>query len=233
MTKRTLSDRVADINDEVERFASFDHATRRFIAYAITLVPELRPLISLNEGPAGNPPVPFAVSAEEAAERARAYDLLPLLRSCTAKGAQGQRQRRLNFGALLELANVDLRSRRLTTLPAFIFCYERIVGPAWRELLPLAWKESVLQRRKKAPPRQLPLDPRLRDDAAVPRSWRTTPRRGSFPRWPTRTPSPARRCWRGSSARRRLSPRPRSRPGSRPESRPATARRCPCPLPSA
>ena len=181
MTKRTLDDRVADINDEVERFASFDHPTRRFIAYAITLVPELLPLINLNDGPAGNPPVPFAVSAEEAAERARAYEVLPLLRSCTAKGAQGQRQRRLNFGALLEPAGVDLRRKRLTTLPGFIFCYERIVGPAWRELLPLAWKTSVLQRRKKAAPRQLPLDPRLRDDMAVPSKLEDDPAPWFFP----------------------------------------------------
>ena len=181
MTKRTLTDRVADINDEVERFSSFDHSTRRFIAYAITLVPDLLPLINLNDGPAGNPPMPFVVSVEEEAERAKAYELLPLLRLGTGKGAQGRRQRRLNFGALLEPAGVDLRRKRLTTLPAFIFCYERIVGPAWRELLPLAWKESVLQRRKKAAPRQLPLDARLRDDAGVPSKLEDDPAPWFFP----------------------------------------------------
>ena len=139
------------MNDEVERFASFDHATRRFIAHAISLVPQLRPLINAGAGTAGNPPVPLVVSEKEAAERDAAYRVLPLLRTCTAKGDRGRRQRRLEFGALLEPARVDLRWKRLTTLPAFLFCYERIVGPAWRELLPLAWKEAVHQRRKASP----------------------------------------------------------------------------------
>jgi hypothetical protein len=106
--------------------------------------------------------------------------VLPLLRACTGKGAAGRRQRRLEFGALLEPARVDLRWKRLTTLPAFLFCYERLAGPAWRELLPLAWKEAVHQRRRKTPP-QLPLDGRLREDAAVPSALENEPAPWYFP----------------------------------------------------
>ena len=181
MDRRNITERALDIADEVERFASFDLPTRRFIAHAIALVPDLHPIINRGETVAGNPPLPFEVSEQEAAERAAAYVHIPALRACTAKGRVGQRQRRLNFALLLEPARVDLKWKRLTTLPAFIFCYERIIGPAWRELLPLAWKESVLQRRKKAPPRQLPLDARLREDAAVPSRLENEPAPWFFP----------------------------------------------------
>jgi len=180
MTRVSFSDRMVDLNDEVERFASFDHPTRRFIAYAITLVPELRPLINVSELHAGNPAAPFVVTEKEATERAAAYSELSQLRACTAKGTEGQRQRRLLFGLLLEPARVDVRAKRLKSLPAFIFCYERIVGPAWRELLPLAWKETVQQRRKRPAP-QLPLDARLREDAAVPRVLEHEPAPWFFP----------------------------------------------------
>jgi hypothetical protein len=107
------------------------------------------------------------VSAEEQAERDHAYASIPNLRNCRAKGARGQRLRRQHFGDLLAMAKVDLRSKRLTTRPAFIFCYERLVGAEWRELLIPCWKEAALQRRTRGPV-QLPLDRRLRDDASVP-----------------------------------------------------------------
>jgi hypothetical protein len=152
---------------EIERFASFDHPTRRFIAYAMTFVPHLLDYIGNPPAVGGNPPAPFAVSAEEQAERAAAYAAIPKLRDCRAKGAEGQRLRRQHFGDLLAMAKVDLRWKRLTGRPALIFCYERLVGAEWRELLIPLWKESALQRRKRGPV-QLPLDRRLRDDASVP-----------------------------------------------------------------
>jgi hypothetical protein len=181
MTARSITDRALDMNDEIERFASFDHATRRFIAHAIWQVPELRPLVSDNTGVAGNPPLAFVHTGREAAERAAAYRAIPEIRACTARGAAGQRQRRLAFGLLLEPARVDIRWKRLTTFPAFMFCYERVMGPAWRQLLAPAFVEAFWQRRKKAPAHQLPLDPRLREDRAVPRSLENEPAPWYFP----------------------------------------------------
>lgn len=182
MTARSITDRVIDMNVEIERFAAFDHPTRRFIAHAISLVPELRPLINTNRVHADNSPAPFVVGEAESAERAAAYAALPTLRACTATGLAGQRERRLEFGALLEPARVDLRWKRLTSLPAFLFCYERIAGPAWRELLPLAWKEAALERRRRVKRgAQLPLDPRLFDDASVPDLLRDEPAPWYFP----------------------------------------------------
>lgn len=156
---------------EIERFASFDHPTRRFIAHAMTFVPQLVEFIGNPPGIGGNPPAPFAVSADEQAERAAAYAAIPKLRDCRARGAEGQRLRRQQFGDLLAMGKVDLRWKRLTSRPALIFCYERLVGAEWRELLIPLWKEAALQRRKRGPvqsPVQLPLDRRLRDDASVP-----------------------------------------------------------------
>ena len=152
---------------EIERFASFDYPTRRFIAYALRLVPELADYIGDPSGIADNPPAPFLVGEQEQRERAAAYDALPLLRSCRARGRDGQRQRRILFGDLLTMAKVDLRWKRITTKPAFIFLYERLAGAEWRELLVPCWNEATLQRRRKGPT-QLPLDARLRDDTAVP-----------------------------------------------------------------
>ena len=152
---------------EIERFASFDHPTRRFIAHALTYVPELARFIGDPPGVADNPAAPFIVGPKEQQERAAAYDSLPLLRSCRAGGRQGQRQRRLMFGDLLGMARVDLRWKRLTTMPAFIFLYERLAGAEWRELLVPCWNEAVFQRRRKGAT-QLPLDARLREDSAVP-----------------------------------------------------------------
>lgn len=152
---------------EIERFVSFDHSTRRFIAYALTLQPEFAARISENQGIAGNPIVPFVVSSQEVAEREQAYTLLPRLRACQAKGDAGRHERRLHFADLLTVAKVDLRWKRLKSIAPFIFLYERIAGPSWRQLLPLCWKEAVLQRRKKGNT-QLPLDPRLIDDASAP-----------------------------------------------------------------
>ena len=179
--RRNIADRALDLAGEVALYAAFDLPTRRFIAHALSLVPQLRPIINPNIGLAGNPPLPFAVGEIEAAARTAAYAHIAPLRACTGKGAAGQRERRLAFGLLLEPARVDLRWKRLTSLAAFQFCYERLVGPAWRELLPLAWKESVLQRRKQAAPRQLPLDPRLREDAMVPRSLEDDPAPWFYP----------------------------------------------------
>ena len=152
---------------EIERFAAFDYCTRRFIAYALQQVPELATFIGDPPGVAENPPAPFIVSPEEQQERAAAYDVLPLLRSCRGKVREGQRSRRLLFGDLLGMAKVDLRWKRLTTLHAFIFLYERLAGADWRELLVPCWNEAALQPRKKGPV-QLPLDVRLREDEAVP-----------------------------------------------------------------
>jgi hypothetical protein len=66
------------------------------------------------------------------------------------------------------MAKVDLRWKRLTARPQFIFCYERLVGAEWRQLLVPCWNEAALQRRRKGPV-QLPLDRRLTDDASIPR----------------------------------------------------------------
>lgn len=181
MKKRPILDRAAQLVDEVERYAVLDLNTRRFIAYAISLVPELRAITNLEEGVAGNEPLPFVVSVDEAAERAAAYAYLPVLRACTAKGSRGKRERRLQFGLILELARVDLKWKRLTDFPAFFFCYERLLGPSWRELLRPAWEEALLQRRKKAAPRQLPLVAELREDRAVPSLLENDPAPWFFP----------------------------------------------------
>lgn len=168
--KRSITESLAlDAAIEIERFAAFDHPTRRFIAYALSRVPELEDLMGNNSLPGGNAALPFIVSDDEAAERDAAYAALPRLRACTAPGEAGARERRLAFGDLLAMAVVDLRWKRLTAIAPFLFCYERLAGPQWRELLPLCWKEAALQRRRKAQPHvQLPLDGRLREDAAVP-----------------------------------------------------------------
>lgn len=182
MKTRPLTDKMADMATEVERFASFDLPTRRFIAYAISLVPELRPLINDSELHAGNASLPFTVPAAEAKKRAAAYAPLPEIRSSNGYGTEGQRQRRLAFGALLEMAYVDVGHRRLTSLPAMMFCYERIAGPYWRELIPLCWKEAALQRRRRGQSRVMPpLDPRLREDSAVPDKLRDEPAPWFFP----------------------------------------------------
>lgn len=152
---------------EIERFASFDHSTRRFIAYAMYFVPRLVPPVWQQEV-SGNQPLPFVVSDEEREARRSAYAPLHRLRGCKATGRAGQRERRLLFGELLGMALVDLRWKRLTAFPQFFFCYERLVGPSWRQMFGPCWKEAVYQRRKKGGV-QLPLDPRLKDDAAVPR----------------------------------------------------------------
>jgi hypothetical protein len=167
MTRWRLDGMPVTASIEIERFASFDHQTRRFIAYALRQVPELASFIGDPPGVAENPPAPFIVGPDEEQERAAAYDALPMLRSCRSKGREGQRARRLLFGDLLGMAKVDLRWKRLTTMPAFIFLYERLAGAEWRELLVPCWNEAAFQRRRKGPV-QLPLDARLREDEAVP-----------------------------------------------------------------
>jgi len=166
MKSRTIDTLAVNATLEIERFAAFDHQTRRFIAYAMYFVPGLVPPLDQQEL-TGNQPVPFVVSDKERLERRTSYAPLYRLRDCTATGREGQRQRRLLFGDLLGMARVDLRWKRLTTLAAFIFCYERLAGPAWRQLLVPCWNEAVFQRKAKGAV-QLPLDRRLRDDAAVP-----------------------------------------------------------------
>jgi hypothetical protein len=167
--KWRLDGAPVDAAIEIERFASFDHPTRRFIAYAIGFVPELVEFIGDQPTHGGNRPAQFVASDAESAERAIVYSAIPLLRSCRATGADGKRERRQNFGALLGMAKVDLRWKRLTDIPQFIFCYERIVGAQWRQLLVPCWIEAAHQRKKKGPV-QLPLDRRLRDDSSVPSS---------------------------------------------------------------
>jgi hypothetical protein len=168
MRKGTIEGLMLDPSIEIEQFAAFDHATRRFIAHVLARVPALTARMADNVALAGNVPAPFAVSANETAERDAAYAGLPGLRACTAKGVVGQRERRLLFGDLLAMAKVDLRWKRLTDLPQFIFCYERLAGPAWRQLLVPCWIEAARQRKQRGPA-QLPLDRRLRDDRSVPR----------------------------------------------------------------
>ena len=152
---------------EIERFSGFDHATRRFIAYALSLNPELAAYVGNPPTVADNAPAPFLISLEEEDERRAAYAAIPEIRACCATGVLGQRLRRQHFAELLAIAKVDLKWKRLRTRAALIFCYERLVGAEWRELLIPCWKEAVFQRRKRGPV-QLPLDYRLRDDSAVP-----------------------------------------------------------------
>ena len=174
MKRPRLDGFVFETSVEVERFAAFDHPTRRFIAYALSQLPELAKRMLTSETVAGNVPAPFVVSPAEEAERAAAYAALPALRACTAKGAAGQRERRLHFADLIGMARVDVRWKRLVDIPQFIFCYERLVGPAWRQLLVPCWIEAAHQRKSKAPV-QLPLDRRLREDGTVPKSLENDP----------------------------------------------------------
>lgn len=180
MTARSITDRALDINEEIERFASFDLPTRRFIAHAIWQVPELRPLVSENVGPGGNVPAPFDVGEAEARARDKAYANFAALRACAGRGKEGRPQRRQNFGLLLEPAWVDVHYRRIRSYPAFFFCYERLAGPAWRELFLLCLREAAIHRRRKSPP-QTPLDYRLRDDNSVPDRLRDEPAPWYFP----------------------------------------------------
>lgn len=166
MKSRVLDSIAMNTAQEIERFAAFEHRTRRFIAYTMYFVPGLVPPLAEQEL-TGNQPAPFIVPDAERLERLDAYRCLFELRGCDARGREGQRQRRLAFGGLLGMARVDLRWKRLTSLSQFIFCYERLVGPAWRQLLVPCWNEAVFQRRSKGAV-QLPLDRRLREDAAVP-----------------------------------------------------------------
>jgi hypothetical protein len=174
MATNLIDSLALDAAIEIERFAAFDHPTRRFIAHALAWVPDLALPDGSATSHAGNPPQPLLVPAGEQAERACAYAALPNLRGCAARGPKGQRERRLHFGDLLAMAKVDLRWKRLTGMPAFIFCYERLAGPAWRQLLIPCWMEAVHQRRRRGAA-QLPLDRRLRDDQAVPNSLEDDP----------------------------------------------------------
>ena len=72
-------------------------------------------------------------------------------------------------------------SNRLGQLGRALAAYAEAMGPAWRQLLTPAYAEAFWQRRKKAPARQLPLDPRLREDRAVPRALENDPAPWFFP----------------------------------------------------
>lgn len=157
---------TVDATQQIELYASFDLPTRRFIAHALSFLPPWPGAIGDLHEPL-NPPLPFQQSDAEANERAAAYADAGRLRASNHYAEKGQAMRRENFGILLTIAKVDLKWKRLTKKEHFIFCYERLAGHMWRELLMPCWKEAVLQRRKKGPT-QLPLDPRIIADSAVP-----------------------------------------------------------------
>lgn len=166
MKRSDLENLTVDAATEIEIFASIDHATRRFIAHALTFQPPW-PNSSGGLSETVNPPLPFQQSDAEKAERAVAYHDVAKLRDANISGRQGQAMRRQAFGILLGMAKCDLKWKRIRKMEHLIFCYERLAGHRWKELLPLIWKESALQRRKKGPT-QLPLDRRILDDANVP-----------------------------------------------------------------
>ncbi len=166
MANPKLETLLVDAIAEIERFASFDHPTRRFIAYALSFsTPWPGAIGGLHDS--GNAPLAFAVPAAEAHDRAAAYAGLGRLRAANTTGAKGQALRRQEFGAMLAMAKVDLKWKRLTKQDHFIFCYERLAGHFWRQLLVPCWMEAVAQRKKKGPT-QLPLDRRLIEDATIP-----------------------------------------------------------------
>jgi hypothetical protein len=166
MTHPKLETLMVDVSTEIVRYANFNHPTRRFIAHALSFsTPWPGAIGGLHDS--DNAPLPFVVSAGEARERAEAYAGLGQLRAANAKGPKGQRLRRLGFGAMLTMAVVDLKWKRLTRQDQFIFCYERLAGHMWRQLLIPCWMEATRQRKRKGPT-QLPLDYRLVDDAAIP-----------------------------------------------------------------
>ncbi len=162
----TLERLTVDATREIEIYASFDHADRRFIAHSLSHLPPWPNAIGGLHEPE-NPPWPFKQSDREAEERAIAYQDAGLLRSANRYGTEGQRMRREAFGILLAMAKVDVKWKRLGQEPQFIFCYERLAGHFWRELLVPCWREAVFQSRRKGPT-QLPLDRRIRDDLSVP-----------------------------------------------------------------
>jgi hypothetical protein len=179
MASPSLDSLTVDATAEMERFAAFDHPTRRFIAYALSFAtPWPGAIGGLNEGP--NAPQPFAVTDAEALERAEAYAGLGRLRAANVKGERGQAMRRQDFGTLLAMAKVDLKWKRLTTQAHFIFCYERLAGHLWRQLLVPCWMEAVRQR-KKPGATQLPLDRRLIDDSRIPKSLENDPAPKFYP----------------------------------------------------
>ena len=162
----TIEELSVDVVREIEIYAAFDHATRRFIAHALSHLPPWPHAIGDLHEPL-NPPLPFRQSDQEAQERMAAYREAGQLRAANQYGERGQRMRRLAFANMLGMAKVDVKWRRLTRYDQFIFCYERLAGHFWRELLMPGWKEAVLQRRRKGAT-QLPLFPGLRDDRSVP-----------------------------------------------------------------
>lgn len=171
--KLSIENLAVDATYEIELFASFDHPTRRFIAHSLSFLPPWPGAIGgLYE--TDNVPLPFQCKEAEASERALAYADAGHLRASNHYGKRGQAMRREAFGILLTMAKVDMKWLRLKKREHFIFCYERLAGHMWRQLLPACWKEATLQRRRKGPT-QLPLDYRLIDDASVPNSLERDP----------------------------------------------------------
>ncbi len=170
---------TVDATQEIQLYASFDLQTRRFIAHALSFLPPWPGAIGdLHE--TLNPPFPFQQSEEEAKERAIAYADAGKLRASNHYGERGQAMRRENFGILLTMAKCDLKWKRLTKKEHYLFCYERLAGHMWRELLMLGWKEAVFQRRKKGAT-QLPLDARIVENSAVPKKLERDPAPKFYP----------------------------------------------------
>ena len=173
MHKLSVESLSVDASQEMALFASFDHPTRRFIAHSLSFLPPWPDAVGGLTEPV-NPPLPFQQSDMETQERATAYADARKLRAANLYGKEGQAMRRQGFAIMLSMAKMDLKWKRLTKHEHFIFCYERLAGPTWRQLLMPCWKEAVFQRRKRGGT-QLPLDWRLVDDAAVPNSLERDP----------------------------------------------------------
>lgn len=177
--KPSLEQIMIDASLEIEAFAAFDHKTRRFIAHALSFLPPWPNAIG-DLSDAINPPLPFQQSDIEKQERAIAYADAGELRAANHYGQRGQEMRRQAFGILLTMAKCDLKWKRLTSMDQLIYCYERLAGHMWRELLSLVWKEAALQRRKKGPT-QLPLDSRILQNDNVPNALEGDPAPTFYP----------------------------------------------------
>jgi hypothetical protein len=168
---------AVDASEEIERFSRFDHATRRFIAYALELLP-LPPGTMRGLAAPLNKPRRFEVPADEHTAREAGY--AKLLRLREVSDGTGPLDTLL-LADLIEAARLDVRTKRLRGFAAYAFLYERLVGRAWRELLIVGWREAIRQRRRKGAAIQLPLDARLRRDAAFLRGLAADPAPSFYP----------------------------------------------------
>lgn len=159
--KLSVESLAVDVSEEIERFSQFDHATRRFIAYALDLLP-LPPCGTSGLAAPLNEPSRYDVPADEHSAREAAYAKLLQLRDASNRSGP---LNTLLLADLIEAARLDVRTKRLRGFAAYAFLYERLVGRAWRELLIVGWREALRQRRRKDAAIQLPLDARLRRDA--------------------------------------------------------------------